>query len=169
MREPDPYDYDDWDEFASEQEPPPRETHREPVRERPRERRSDPDWDLDRSPSWGDDDDRDRRRGRRDRPPRRGFSERFRGPSADSIGRIIQIGTALISLMFVLHIIFVVSGANQDNGFVSFAYSVAKFFVFGLGDVFTPGDATIGVVLNYGLAALIYLVGGRIVARALTR
>lgn len=136
------------------------------MRERPRERRSDPDWDLDRSPSWGDDDDRGRRR---ERSPRRGASERFRGPSADGIGRTIQICTALISLMFVLHVVFVVSGANQDNGFVSFAYSVAKFFVFGLGDVFTPGDATIGVVLNYGLAAIIYLVGGRIVARALTR
>jgi len=41
--------------------------------------------------------------------------------------------------------------------------------VLGLGDVFTPEDATIGVVLNYGLAALIYLVAGRIIAKALKR
>lgn len=77
--------------------------------------------------------------------------------------------TALISLVFVLHIVFVVTGANQENDFVAFTYGTAKFFVFGLGDVFTPGDATIGVVLNYGLAALIYLFAGRIIARALKR
>lgn len=106
----------------------------------------------------------------RDRRSRReNYGDRFQGPSADSIGRIIQVFTALVSFVFVLHIIFVATGANQDNDFVSFVYSAAKFFVLGLGDVFTPKDATIGVVLNYGLAALIYLVLGRIIARALKR
>ncbi|MER7010683.1 hypothetical protein ABT324_04550 [Saccharopolyspora sp. NPDC000359] len=122
-------------------------------------------------------DDRHRaepaRERRRERPPREDRHDdrepRFRGPSADTVGRLIGVFTGLIALIFVLHIIFVVSGANQENGFVSFTYGTAKFFVFGLGDVFQPGDATIGVVLNYGLAALIYLFGGRIVARALKR
>ena len=63
----------------------------------------------------------------------------------------------------------VVTGANQDNDFVSFVYGTSKFFVFGLGDVFTPNDATIGVVLNYSLAALVYVALGRIVARGLRR
>lgn len=83
------------------------------------------------------------------------------------MGRLIQLFTGLIALVFVLHIIFVVTGANDANSFVPFVYSVARFFVFGLGDVFQPGDATIGVVLNYGLASIIYLALGRIVARAL--
>ncbi|MGW1676483.1 hypothetical protein [Saccharopolyspora sp. NPDC002376] len=112
---------------------------------------------------------------RRDRQPREeryrddDRESRFSGPSADTIGRLIGVFTGLIALIFVLHVIFVVTGANQDNSFVSFTYGTAKFFVFGLGDVFQPGDATIGVVLNYGLAALIYLFGGRIIARALKR
>jgi hypothetical protein len=95
--------------------------------------------------------------------------DRFRGPRADTIGRLVQVLTALISLIFVLHIVFVVTGANQSNDFVAFTYGTAKFFVLGLGDVFTPDDATIGVILNYGLAAAIYLVAGRIIARALKR
>jgi hypothetical protein len=109
--------------------------------------------------------DRDRDDGRRygDR------GDRFRGPSADTIGRTIQVLTALISLAFVLHVVFVIARANQSNGFVAFTYGTAKFFVLGLGDVFTPNDATIGVILNYGLAAVIYLVAGRIIARALKR
>jgi hypothetical protein len=112
--------------------------------------------------------ERDRDRGERryaDRAP----GDRFRGPSADAIGRTIQVLTALISLVFVLHVVFVIARANQSNGFVAFTYGTAKFFVLGLGDVFTPNDATIGVILNYGLAAVIYLVAGRIIARALKR
>ncbi|MEV0085858.1 hypothetical protein [Saccharopolyspora sp. NPDC050642] len=124
--------------------------YREPERDRYRESRADRHRDRDY-------DDR------RDRGPR------FQGPSADTIGRVIQVFTALIALVFVLHIIFSVAGANQDNDFVAFTYGVAKFFVFGLGDVFTPDDATIGLILNYGLAALIYLFAGRIIARALKR
>ncbi|MDA3648145.1 hypothetical protein OU416_29095 [Saccharopolyspora indica] len=114
-----------------------------------------------------------RRERRRERAPREDrYDDRgsgFSGPSADTIGRLIGVFTGLIALIFVLHIIFVLTGANQENGFVSFTYGTAKIFVFGLGDIFQPGDATIGVVLNYGLAALIYLFGGRIVARALKR
>jgi hypothetical protein len=95
--------------------------------------------------------------------------DRLRGPSADAIGRTIQVLTALISLVFVLHVVFVIAHANQNNGFVAFTYGTAKFFVLGLGDVFTPNDATIGVILNYCLAAAIYLFAGRIIARALKR
>jgi hypothetical protein len=95
--------------------------------------------------------------------------DQVRGPSADAIGRTIQVLTALISLVFVLHVVFVIARANQSNGFVAFTYATAKFFVLGLGDVFTPNDATIGVILNYGLAAVIYLVAGQIIARALKR
>lgn len=117
-------------------------------------------------------DDRDDRGDRYEPEPRRGRRERRGGggvplPSASAVGRIIQLVTGLIALAFVLHIVFTVAGANQDNGFVSFTYTVAKTFVFGLGDVFQPGDATLGVVVNYGLAALIYLWGGRLVGRAL--
>jgi hypothetical protein len=113
--------------------------------------------------------DRDRDRDDERRYPDRDPVNRFRGPSADAIGRTIQVLTALISLVFVLHVVFVIARANQSNGFVAFTYATAKFFVLGLGDVFTPNDATIGVILNYGLAAVIYLVAGRIIARALKR
>ncbi|GAA0513108.1 hypothetical protein [Saccharopolyspora thermophila] len=145
LRDPDPY---------------PDDHYRDPYRD-------DHDDRPYREPGWGRYRDRDPYPDR-DRHERR-FGDRFHGPSADTIGRLIQVFTALISLVFVLHIIFVVTGANQENGFVSFTYGTARLFVFGLGDVFTPADATIGVVLNYGLAAAIYLFAGRIIARAMKR
>lgn len=87
----------------------------------------------------------------------------------NTLSNTVYVVTALIALTFVLHIVFVLTGANGNSGFVSFTYFVAKVFVLGFGDVFTPTDAKIGLVLNYGLAAIIYVVVGRVVARALRR
>jgi hypothetical protein len=46
---------------------------------------------------------------------------------------------------------------------------MAKVFVLGFGDIFTPSDAKIGLVLNYGLATIIYLVVGQLIVRTLRR
>ncbi|TYC20826.1 hypothetical protein FXF52_29275 [Micromonospora sp. MP36] len=75
--------------------------------------------------------------------------------------------TSGVAFIFALHIFFSLAKANQSNGFVEFVYVLAKVFVLGFGDVFTPNDAKVGLVLNYGLAALVYLVVGRLIARAL--
>jgi hypothetical protein len=69
----------------------------------------------------------------------------------------------------VLHIVFVLFSANPGSGVVSFASLMAKVFLLGFGDVFTPSNATIRVILNDGLAAIMYLIIGRIIARALRR
>ncbi|GAA3072833.1 hypothetical protein GCM10010464_41120 [Pseudonocardia yunnanensis] len=83
------------------------------------------------------------------------------------IANTIRVATALIALVFVLHIVFTLFGANPNSGFVAFVYGTARIFVFGFGDVFTPGDATIGLIVNYGLAAIVYLVVGRVIHRTL--
>jgi len=86
-----------------------------------------------------------------------------------AVANLVRAVTGTIVTIFVLHVLFTVLQANQGNEFVSFIYSAAKIFVLGLGDVFTPRDATAGVVLNYGLAALVYLVIGQLVIRMLRR
>lgn len=88
---------------------------------------------------------------------------------ADTVANIVRVVTGVITTAFVLHILFVVFDANQGNEFVSFVYGLAQVLVLGLGDVFTPDDAVLGVVLNYGLAALVYLVIGQLVIKALRR
>lgn len=88
---------------------------------------------------------------------------------ARTVANVIRVVTGVIVTIFVLHILFVVLHANQSNDFVSFVYMLAKTFVLGLGDVFTPHDAVLGVVLNYGLAALLYLVLGQLIIKALRR
>lgn len=96
--------------------------------------------------------------------------ERRRGDDgADTAVRIIRFVVGLVIGIFALHVVFVVFHANQGNGFVSTVYVLAKALVLGLGDVFTPRDAVIGVVLNYALAALLYLVVSQLIIKAIRR
>jgi hypothetical protein len=94
---------------------------------------------------------------------------RRRRDGAGAVASVIHLVTGLVVAIFLFHMLFVVFEANQDNGFVSGVYNLAKVLVLGLGDVFTPDDAKLGVVLNYGLAALLYLVVGQIIVRMLNR
>lgn len=110
-----------------------------------------------------------------DEPPRERSRESYRerrerrDDRAHSIANVITVVTGLVATIFVLHIVFTLFGANESSGVVSFVYGVAKVLVLGFGDVFTPDDATLGLVLNYGLAAIVYLVIGRLITRALRR
>lgn len=88
---------------------------------------------------------------------------------SEAVANVVRVVTGAVVTIFVLHILFTVFDANQGNGFVAFVYGAAKVLVLGLGDVFTPDDALLGVVLNYGLAALAYLVVGQLVIKALRR
>jgi hypothetical protein len=110
--------------------------------------------------------------GPHDPPPYRSgdpYQSHRRRDGGEAVARVIQLVTGIIVATFLLHIVFVVFEANQGNGFVHGVYNVARALVLGLGDVFTPDDAKLGVILNYGLAALLYLVVGQLIVRALNR
>ena len=94
---------------------------------------------------------------------------RRRGEGRETAARIVRMIVGLVVLVFALHVLFVVLDANQGNGFVSFIYTLAQTFVLGLGDVFTPDDALLGVVLNYALAALIWFIVGQIIIKIIRR
>ncbi|MDA3624030.1 hypothetical protein OU415_01200 [Saccharopolyspora sp. WRP15-2] len=92
-----------------------------------------------------------------------------RDDGAATVANIIRVVVSTVIAIFALHVLFVVLDANQGNGFVTFIYTLAKALVLGLGDVFTPDDALLGVILNYGLAALVYLVVGQLIIKAIRR
>ncbi|MEV4646358.1 hypothetical protein [Saccharopolyspora sp. NPDC049357] len=95
--------------------------------------------------------------------------DRRRDDSSETIAHIVRVVVGVVIAIFTLHVLFVVFDANQGNGFVSFIYTMAQVFVLGLGDVFTPDDELLGVVLNYALAALVWAVGGKLIIKALRR
>ncbi|MFI0470173.1 hypothetical protein ACH347_39415 [Saccharopolyspora sp. 5N102] len=92
-----------------------------------------------------------------------------RDDDASTVAHVIRVVTGIVVTIFALHVLFVVFDANQGNEFVWFVYMLAKTLVLGLGDVFTPDDALLGVVLNYSLAALVYVVVGQLIIKALRR
>jgi uncharacterized Tic20 family protein len=91
---------------------------------------------------------------------------RKRGRGAlDVVTTVIAAVLRIAALLIVLGIIFVVLEANSDNSIVSFVLDVADFLVGPFDGLFTPKDEKLEVAINYGIAAVIYLVVASLVAR----
>lgn len=69
---------------------------------------------------------------------------------------------ALIEVVYALMLIF---GANQTNAFFVFIRSIADPLALFFPGLFNPGNYDLAVILNYGLAAVFWLVVTGIVAR----
>jgi hypothetical protein len=89
--------------------------------------------------------------------------------SRGGAGRVIQVISVILAAIIVLYIIFVLIGANSGNTIVSTDSDWASTLSSWFKDLFTPANWKLRVVLNYGLAALFYLVVGRILAVAVDR
>jgi hypothetical protein len=86
-----------------------------------------------------------------------------------SVGRIIQLIFFVIAVIIIAHIIFVLLGANPGNTIVStdadWAGTLASWFK----NLFTPSNYKLAVTLNYGLAALVFLIVGRLLGEGVER
>lgn len=75
----------------------------------------------------------------------------------------------LFAAILVLHVIFVIGDANQDNGIVRFVNDWSQSLALGFEDLFTPEDAKLRVLVNYGIAALFWLIVSSVIARIIRR
>jgi hypothetical protein len=87
----------------------------------------------------------------------------------DALGNVLRIVGTLIVLVLVLHIVLTLLEANPENGLTSFVRDAANTFNLGLSDLFLPEDPKLGVVLNYGTAALIWFAITAVVVRLVRR
>ncbi len=71
------------------------------------------------------------------------------------------------AVVLVLHVIFVVGEANPDNGIVSFVAGASSEVALGFEDLFVPDDPKLAVLLNYGIAAVFWMVVSSLVARVI--
>ena len=85
------------------------------------------------------------------------------------LGRIVLIITGLVVASIVLGILLVVLGANLGNPVASFIHSVAEWLVTPFKALFTLKQEEIQVAVNWGLAAVVYLVIGLLIARLVAR
>ena len=82
-------------------------------------------------------------------------------------GDLVFIAAAVIAIILVVHIIFVLIGANGHNDIVRTASDWAGFWATWFKDLFTPKDPKLNVFLNYGLATVAYLALGGVLRRVL--
>ena len=88
------------------------------------------------------------------------------------LAQVIWLAAVVCALFLALAALLVALDANQDNALVSFVLDVADVLDLGVFDpdkgvfTFTGADAdTKNALANWGLAAIAYLVVGRIVER----
>lgn len=75
----------------------------------------------------------------------------------------------LVTVILVLRVVLTIGGANPANGITSFVTSWSDPLAWGFKDLFTPSDAKLRVLVNYGIAALFWLIVSSIVARLVRR
>lgn len=74
----------------------------------------------------------------------------------------------IAALIIVLHIVFVFLGANTGNDIVSTDGDWAAWLATWFLGLFTPSNYKLQVFLNYGIAALFYLIVGSILRRVIS-
>jgi hypothetical protein len=89
--------------------------------------------------------------------------------AASLLARIVWLVAVLAALVILAGIAFVVLDANTGNSIVSAIHDAAKFLVGPFDGIFKPKDHKLAVAINWGIALLVYLLVGRLVARLLRR
>ncbi len=72
-------------------------------------------------------------------------------------GAVIRVIGLIIVGILVIHIILTLLGANPDNAFASFIRVLAGGLSLGLSNLFLIGDQKVNVLVNYGIAAVVWL------------
>ena len=91
------------------------------------------------------------------------------GKVASVVASIVRWIGLVFAALLVIHVIFTVGSANPANGIVSFVKSWADSLALGFSDLFTPSDEKLRVLVNYGIAAIFWLVVSGILAKVIRR
>ncbi len=83
--------------------------------------------------------------------------------------RLVMLVVSVIVAIIVVAILLKVLGANMGNSIVKGITDLGETLVGPFKDLFTIKNAKVSVAVNWGLAALLYLVVGSIIARILRR
>jgi hypothetical protein len=96
---------------------------------------------------------------------RRGGSE-----VAATIATVVAVVFAVIALIIALGIVFTIFDANQANGIVKFVLKTAKKLVGPFDGLFVvKGNPHREILVNWGIAAVIYLIIGGLISRLFRR
>lgn len=85
----------------------------------------------------------------------------YRTPLVRAVLLVAGLIAALIALAIILRLI----GANAGNGVVHDIHVAANFFAGAFTSMFRISSARLSLLVNWGIAACVYLLAGALVAR----
>ncbi|GAA3995299.1 hypothetical protein GCM10022247_13870 [Allokutzneria multivorans] len=85
------------------------------------------------------------------------------------LAQVIRWAGTLIAVLLVVHVILTVGGANPDNGITQFVRAWADPLALAFRDLFPAERPETAVLVNYGTAAIFWLVATALVVKLLRR
>jgi hypothetical protein len=85
------------------------------------------------------------------------------------LSALIKIVGGLIVLVLVGHVVLTLGDANPTNTIARFVAYWADRLQLGFGNLFTPADPKVRIGVNYGLAALCWLLATWVLTRLVRR
>jgi hypothetical protein len=85
------------------------------------------------------------------------------------LARIVSLITTVVVGLIVVGIVLVLLEANQGNDIVNWLVDAAKWLVGPFDNVFKLDGTKARVAVNWGLAAVLYVIVGGLIARVLRR
>jgi hypothetical protein len=90
-------------------------------------------------------------------------------PARAALARLVTLVAAVVAAIIVIGILLVVLGANQSNTLVEAGTDAARWLAGPFRDLFTFDSHKTTIAVNWGIAAVVYLAAGRLIARLLAR
>ncbi len=106
----------------------------------------------------------------RRRTPYGTYAERTRGGGMRlGLARLIGAAASAVAAIIVLGIALIVLEANTANAIVSFALDAARWLAGPFDGLFSLEGRKLETAVNWGIAAGVYLLVGRLIARLIAR
>jgi chitodextrinase len=99
----------------------------------------------------------------------RASAQQWRATTISVVGTAVRVLGAIFALIMVSYVVLTLGDANPANGITRFVSSWANSLALGFEDLFTPADAKLRVLVNFGLAALFWLVVSSLLSRVIFR
>lgn len=85
------------------------------------------------------------------------------------VATVVRWAGLVFALALVVHVLLTVGGANPDNGITQFFATVADPLALAFKSLFMPENEKLRVLVNYGLAAVFWLIVSGVLSRLIRR
>jgi hypothetical protein len=96
-----------------------------------------------------------------------GFS-RGSGAVMGALARVVRLVVTIVVLLIVAGIVLVLLKANATNMIVSDVHDAARWLAGPFDGIFSFDSARVSLAVNWGIAAVVYLIVGGLIARLLS-